>query len=108
MFDVQRYSQVASAALVRAERKHFTGVIELRIQYRNGIPRRGHVRRTICRVLNREPIADELRSPETEFDSLRPELITDGANSDSEISVVYSFFGGLVVDMKREVLNMLC
>lgn len=106
--DWQRYSQAASAAIVRAERKRLTGTLELRVQYRNGSPRRGHVRKVECRVLNREPIAGSVAHPDLEFQKLRPELITDGANSDSEISIVYAFFSGLVVDIKREVSNMLC
>lgn len=105
--DWQKYIQAASAAIVRSERKLLTGTLELRVQYRNGLPRRGHIRKLECRILNREPIAGSIIPPEHEFKRLRPELLTEGANADSEISLHYSFFCGTVVDTKTEVVNMM-
>lgn len=105
--DWQRYSQAASAAIVRAERKQITGYLELKVFYRNGLPRRGYLRSTTCRILNREPIESSVEAPEREFERLKPQLITEGSNADSEISVQYSFFQGTVVDIKREVINMM-
>ena len=107
MFDWQRYSQNASAAIARAEKVDFTGQIELRVMYRKGYPRRGYVRRVDCRVLNREPIATAVNHPDHDFDRLRRDLVMEGENADSEISILYSFFAGSVVDIKTEVLNMM-
>lgn len=106
--DWQKYSQAVSARIANAERSEFTGQIELRIQYRNRKPRRGHVREVNCRVLNREPIMNSVEHPELEFSRLAKKIFTDGPNADAEISILYSFFLGSVVDIRREVLNIMC
>lgn len=106
--DWQRFAQSAAAAIVRSEKKLLTGVLEIRVQYRNGIPRRGHLKKIERRVLNREPIPTTLIHPLNEFEKLTPEIVSTGANADSEISISYSFFSGSVVDITREVLNIMC
>lgn len=105
--DWQRFIQFSSVAIARSEKQQFTGVLELRVQYRNGVARRGHIRRTSCRVLNREPIDGEIQPPEREFRKLEPELIVDGSNADSDISIQLTFFDGLAVDRRTEVINIM-
>ena len=106
--DWQRYMQEASLAVASAERRRHTGQILLSVDYRNGVPRRGHVRKIDCRVLNREPVPHSIDRPELEFERKKSEIRIEGANTDAQISILYTFFSGTVVDIRREVLNIMC
>ena len=110
MFDWQRFTQNSTAMVAHSERKKFTGQIECRIFYRNSIPKRSTLRKSTCSVLSREPVADRSRLllPAEVIREMESELPNSGLpNEDSEISVIYYFFLGSVVDTRTELIQHL-
>lgn len=110
MFDWQRFTQRSTAMVAHSERKKFTGQIECRVFYRNAKARRCTLRSLTCQILNREPVSDpeKLLLPAEMIRGMESQLPHDGLpNEDSEISVIYFFFLGSVVDTRKELIQHL-
>lgn len=110
MFDWQLFTQRSTATVAHSERKKFTGHVECRVFYRNSKPRRSAIRKLNCPVLNVKTAANRetLLLPAEIIRGMESELPKDGLpNEDCEISVIYYFFLGSVVDTRTELIQHL-
>ena len=110
MFDWQLFTKRSMAKIAEAhsKKRNFTGHLECRVCYRQSIARRASIRMLDCPVLNRDLVTDQSRLlfPADIIRGKESELPKDGfANEDSEISVVYHFFQGSVVDTRTELIQ---
>ena len=106
--DWQRFEKISSARMARCSREKFTGKLLAKVCYRNGQPKRATVETIVCRIFRRETFPMELSpsSPAEIIRNVAKHYPADGVpNEDSEFSVVFEFFAGVVVDMRTGVVQ---